>query len=60
MISVLKALAVTAGIFVAFSTYLWTPGKGWASYGEVTKSDWILICIVSGALFLVLAYAFSR
>jgi hypothetical protein len=59
MMSVLKALAVTAAIAFTLATYLYQ-GKGFRRYGEVAKSDWILIGIVLGALFLTLVYGFSR
>ena len=60
MITVLKALAVVVALAATFATYLYR-GKGLPPHGgKVTKSDWVLIGIVLGALFLVLVYAFSR
>lgn len=59
MAAILKALAVIAGLVITFASYMWVPGKGLWPHGEkVTRSDWILIGIVLGALFLVLVYAF--
>jgi hypothetical protein len=60
VISVLKALSIIICIAITVASYLYR-GKGLPPRGgELTKSDWKLIGVVMGALFLVLVYAFSR
>ena len=59
MISVRKALGIIICIVITVASYLYR-GKGLPLRGgEVTKTDWKLISVVMGALFLVLVYAFS-